>query len=127
MTTTITKQLMINSFRIPLELCEEIKGYLFVDFVYADSRNKKNKLISGLNRCLEYHPEENDNGHWSIRYGYELQLQCTTCKTCGGYEMVGNPHVYANTSRNALCSCAGFEEYYQENIAAFNAHLEFIM
>jgi hypothetical protein len=100
---------------------------LFVDFIYVDSRNKKNKLISNLNRDLHYYPEENDDGHWTISYGYKFQFQCITCKTCGGYEFIGNINVYINTGRNALCSCYGFEEYYQENIAAMNTPLEIIM
>jgi hypothetical protein len=112
----MTKQLIINSLRIPHDMRDEIKSYIFVDIVYANSRKRKNKLILGLEMCLKYHPWNNNAGQWMVSYGYEVLIKCETCDFCGGYRFIEMVNIFTNIAPRAICSCDGFEEYYRLNL-----------
>ncbi len=117
MSYLITKQLLINSLKIPADMLYQVKSYIFVDIVYANSRSKKNKLILGLQLCLKYHHKcTNGEGQWTVSYGYEVLIKCETCDFCGGYRSIDLVNIFTNIAPRAICSCDGFEDYYLLNL-----------
>ena len=119
MSSLITKQLIINSLRIPSVIQDEVKSYIFIDIVYAISRKRKNELITGLKICLKYHPCEDNEGLWGLSYGFEVLVKCGTCRSCGGYvlvEMINRytishrAHMYTIAPR-AICSCPAVVDF----------------
>jgi hypothetical protein len=119
MSSIITKQLIINSLRIPGVIQDEIKSYIFVHIDYAISRKRKNELITGLRICLKYHPWDDNEGLWGLSYGFELIVKCETCRSCGGYvlvEMINRyttshrAHIYTIAPR-AICSCPALVDF----------------
>jgi hypothetical protein len=128
MSSIITKQLIINSLRIPGVIQDDIKSYIFVDIVYANSRSKKNKLILGLQLCLKYHHKwTNGEGQWSVSYGYEVLIKCETCDFCGGYRYIDLVNIFTNIAPRAICSCGGFEDYYLLNLHYIDVPLNLIL
>lgn len=105
-------------------LNEELKSYLFIDYVQARARFLKKRLITHMKIGLRYTIEGN---HWCLSFMYNVQLQCCSCLDCGGYEMIGRSDVYVNAAPRCFCSCPGFQEIYQQNINILNAPLEIYM
>ena len=120
----LEKQLLINKLlnnKNCFDLHHDIKEYLFVDYIYSETRIKQKKLIFNLNQSLNRLKEE-EYGYWSLRYGYDIQLAATQCLTCGGFEFISGPG-FQNVAPRALCCCPGFREYYLEEIAHWNEPL----
>jgi len=116
--TTIGKQLLINCLledRGCFDLRHEVKSYLFMDEVQKTSLQRKNNLIKGI-KCFINRWQ--DEGHWATTYLYQINVQCISCLECGGYSFIGNPYMYVHVAPRALCNCAGFDQYYQENISS---------
>jgi len=128
---SIEKQLLINKIlnnKNCADIHHEIKGYLFIDYIQSTSRIQKNNLIIKFHQSLRRFPFNfftypQENGDWSLRYGYEVQFQCTQCIICGGFEFIHNPTVFQNVAPTALCSCFGFREIYLRRIANLNRPL----
>lgn len=121
----LEKQLLINQIlnnKKCFDLNHEIKEYLFVDFIYSDSRIKKNSLIFNLNQSLTRTKDEEHYGYWALRYGYETHIAATQCIMCGGFEFITGI-AFQNVASRALCSCPGFREYYLQEIADLNEPL----
>ena len=94
----VTKQLIMNEIRLPMDMINIIKEYSFYNIV---EETKKNKIkINIAIRSAEYtranrnddDPDYSDNDeHWSFGYNLStticetLQLQAENCSTCGNY------------------------------------------
>lgn len=120
----LEKQLLINKLlnnKKCFDLHNEIKEYLFIDYIYSEARIKKNSLIFNLNQGLSRIKDE-EFGYWALRYNYDIQLAGTQCVMCGGFEFISGPG-FLNVASRALCCCPGFREYYLQEIAQFNEPL----
>lgn len=127
MTTILSKQLLINCLledKGCFDLRDEVKGYLFIDEVHRTSIQRKNRLIQGIKCFIHRWQDPEDLGHWATTYLYQINVQCISCLECGGYSFINNPELYINIARRALCNCAGFDQYYQENISIIVQPLE---
>lgn len=109
MTALIHKQLIINSMALPIEMINEVKEYLFYDKCSAESRNKKSGIINQFKLGLWYDPDF-QNGHWSLAYRYERQLQAVNCPCCG--QFVNGVHYGPPVPPTMACQCD--EEYVEE-------------
>lgn len=124
MNSVITKQLLINSLPIPVELKDSIKEHLFVDTVTLKTKLLKKDLLHTISR-FDYSEED---GHVAISYRYEFQFQSTFCQDCGGYTVIVDKFDnYFNISRPALCSCQGYIDIYFQNIGHINTPLNIYM
>jgi hypothetical protein len=121
----LEKQLLINKLldnRRCFDLRNDIKNYLFVDHIYLDSRNKKNKLIKNFN-LFSIRSECEFSGNWVLRYGYEIYFDCINCILCGGFKYI-TPRLHIKVASRALCSCPGFQEEYSHEIYMLNQPLQ---
>lgn len=112
------KQLLINKLlnnKNCVDLQDDIKSYLFVDFIYSEAHITKKSLILNLNQCLTRLPDDGD-GYWRISYRYDnIQLNASQCLTCGGFEFIAGPG-FRNVAPRALCCCSGFREHYLQHL-----------
>jgi hypothetical protein len=106
-TVTAEKQFVINSIKLPKDILNEIKDYLFYDFLSSKYRNQKRGLINqfkfGLWYFVDYY------GHWGLSYRYERHLHAINCVCCGQYKMCLNGEV---PPPKMECNCD--EEYVEE-------------
>lgn len=125
----IEKQLIIGEIlnkKGCYDLRHDIKNYLFIDTITAESHRRKRLLIDGLNYYLDRLDNQNNESHWYISYGFEVQFQAVQCSTCGGFQFV-NGDILPHVAHRALCSCDGYAEYYQQQIAYLNQPLQIFM
>ena len=125
----VEKQLLVKSLldeRRCTDLRNDIYEYLFLDHIQVSARKNKKNLIEGMNRYLERIEDYDNDPHWAISYRYDVQLQAIQCLQCGGFEFIGGI-VFVNVAHRALCSCPGFREYYEEQLAIINQPLEMFM
>jgi hypothetical protein len=125
--SVITKQLVMNQMKLPMDMINVIKEYAFYNI---EEQTKKNKLklhrviiLAEFTRANKFNNDpdySDDDPHWSFGfevpndYNEQIQLQGNMCFDCGQYH-----HMYTLTnykiSENAICKC-GDEEYdYQED------------
>lgn len=109
MQTYIEKQCIIHKLldnKRCFDLRNDIKKYLFVDTVYAESRRRKNELIADFKEgIIKYENDGNDyenSSHWAIQHQYSIsvQLQALHCNACGEYRFTGSQLSY-----RATCLC----------------------
>ena len=74
MSSLIAKQLLINSLEIPGVIQDEVKSYIFVDIIYANSRRMKNELILCMWLYSRYHPGEM-KGSTGISYSFKIIIK----------------------------------------------------
>ena len=81
--THITKKLLVNSLiKLPVELVDIIKDYVFMDKVQQYSKNQKDITLHYLIQSLKEVYEIYDN-----EYIYLYGLQTSICHWCGNYRM----------------------------------------
>ena len=123
--TCFKKLLIINNLldkRKYFDIHDEIKSYLFVDHIYSDARTHKKNFILNFEQYFTRFEDDEVKGHWSIRYGNDINFECKQCILCGGFECIAGP-LFENVAPRALCSCPGFMEYYLQEIATLNEPL----
>ena len=121
----LEKQLLINKLldnRRCFDLRNDIKNYLFVDHIYLDSRNKKNKLINNFN-LFSIRSDCEFSGNWVLRYSYDVYFDCINCILCGGFKYI-TPRLHIQIAQRALCSCPGFQEEFSHEIYMLNQPLQ---
>jgi hypothetical protein len=111
----LTKQLIMNEIRLPMDMINIIKEYSFYNIV-EETKKKKEKVCRAIvsaefSRANRFNsdPTYSDNDEsWMFGYDYEtnaygeeIQLQATICSTCGNY--IHYCHDY--TINSIICHC----------------------
>ncbi len=130
--SVITKQLVMNQIRLPMDMINVIKEYCFYNI---EEITKKNKLklhrviISAeFTRANKFNNESDysdDDPRWYFGFEYhniyneQIQLQAIMCLDCGQYS-----HLYSLTrdkmSKKAICNCDPEHEHDDYDIVFYN-------
>jgi hypothetical protein len=112
MKETINKILIINQFRLPNELIDIIKNYVFYNII-EEAKKRKNKIISLFNGQHFYYGKydipEYPDCPYPVLFMYDTEtdikwhLILTYCETCGKYVRRERLITYAN--KNLHCNC----------------------
>ena len=101
--SSLEKQLVINSLKLPREIIRIINDYTFMDTIMSNSKKKKNTIIQLINNtiwCGRARPKDIYNGitiFWIEEDYLCPQFQSKFCKKCGNYESL--------VVRKLLCQC----------------------
>ena len=87
----VKTQLCIQSLRIPLEIADLVKEFLFYDRITGNTRIQKIALISEIQNAPYSRKAENtseNEGHWCFCADTvgATQFQAVNCVRCGNYD-----------------------------------------
>ena len=110
------KQLLINTFNLPVELLDIVKEYCFYDAETAAQIKKykgiKRNLLQEFEQTLDFQTADED-GRWVVKFWREdaddedpfqhLMIAACVCYKCGEYEQC---HGLQEIPEIIMCSCA---------------------